>query len=243
MKRLFKFALFIAIALLGYLLGWSNTFAVREVTIVSEDREITSEISAKLNQAPSAIQIGQPIARVEKGAIAERLRELPWVDRVSVDRKIFSGEVRISVVARDAIARIEASQSQQPGSFIFLSSELKLFALPVESIAKAERAGGVDWKNLPTVALGNDSLGLRSDIANLLNTLDLSGAVVRKVTARDELSIATALSYQGRDLDVSWGNVKDLALKIKVLDRILELNKKREVRRIDLSSPTSPVVS
>jgi hypothetical protein len=63
------------------------------------------------------------------------------------------------------------------------------------------------------------------------------------VTAPNRDSIKTSIRYKERDLDVSWGSVKELELKFEVMARLLELKANRNVKRVDLSAPLAPIVS
>jgi hypothetical protein len=42
-------------------------------------------------------------------------------------------------------------------------------------------------------------------------------------------------------LEVYWGNVKELDLKLEVLNRLLELKENRSAKSFDLSNPLSPI--
>jgi hypothetical protein len=46
----------------------------------------------------------------------------------------------------------------------------------------------------------------------------------------------------GRKLDISWGSVKELDLKLEVLNRLLELKANKRVTFLDLSNPIAPIV-
>lgn len=247
MKRLALFLLAIPLISGAYILGWTDTFAVTKIVIEESDKEISSEILAKIEADPKVIELGQPIARVDKRKISERLRELPWIDEVSVNRIIFSGEVVIRATARDAIARIESARIESldirpDTNLTFLGSNLELFSLPVVSAEKMNRLGGDDWSVLPLVRLGNDSAELKGDVATLLTSLKENGVAIKSLRANNQESMRSIVTYKGRELDISWGNVKDLELKYEVLERLLELRRNKSITEVDLSAPLSPVV-
>jgi len=231
----------------GYLLGWSNLFTVREISIAQNDPQIARELRAQLDAPPSPIRIGAPIARVDKREITLRLRELIWVDQVSIRRNLITGVVSISVEPRKAIGRLAESVSQlepiRPGEIRFLGADLESFAIPQAAVDRAARAGRVDWRDLPTISLGADTKELRGDIATLLTTITQMGARARSITALSDAQISSAIEFKGRKLDISWGSVKELDLKSEVLLRLLDMKQNRAALRFDLSAPLSPVVS
>ena len=96
---------------------------------------------------------------------------------------------------------------------------------------------------MPEISIQNDSRELRSDIAQLIKTLQGKSLKVERVNAKDQISISTKLVNQGRRLDISWGSVKDLELKIEIMNRLLELKANKSVKNLNLSNPTSPIVS
>jgi hypothetical protein len=244
-----KLAIVLAIGLTSvstYALGWSDFFTVKRLVVNETDSEIAREIEALLSREPSAIEIGEPIARVDKREITARLRELIWVNQVSIDRKVFAGEVIITTTSREAIARISPNNSAPmelaTNHIDFLGSDLNLFSIPAAQVDRAARSGESDWRKLPKLSLGNSDLSLREDVASLLEFLNGIGVETKEVIARDSESLVSSVQMEGRDLDISWGNVKDLPLKEQVLMRILELKENKRVEKIDLSSPLSPVV-
>jgi hypothetical protein len=45
-----------------------------------------------------------------------------------------------------------------------------------------------------------------------------------------------------RKLDIYWGSVKELPLKIEVMERLLDLKENKRVKSINLSNPVAPIV-
>lgn len=243
MKRLS--ILLSALLIIGsaYSLGWSNLLPVKKISIDEKNESIVKEIIAKLSEKPEPILIGQPIARVDRREVALRLRQLIWVDEVDVKRNLFSGEVKVSVSPRSALAQLDSKWSANPADAAFLSSDLEIFYVPRSEVAKAAKSGDVDWLSLPALKLGADEIALKQDIKTLVAAIEESGGEVRTITAlnRDELS--TFARINERDLDISWGSVNELALKFQVMNRLLELKANKNTKRIDLTLPTSPIVS
>lgn len=243
MKRLFLLGAVAALSGLAYLLGWSSLFPVKSIDIAESDKAIVQELRARLNQSPTPIVIGEPIARVDKREITSRLRTLIWVEDVEVSRNFLSGEVSISVEPRSAIAQLDSRWSANLNDLGFLGSDLEFFFVPRSEVAKAAKSGDADWLALPKLALGSSEPSLIEDVANLMDSITETGARVITVAAPDRESINATILYKERKLDISWGSVNELELKFKVLERLLELKANRNVKVIDLSSPLSPIVS
>lgn len=249
MRRLLYFAVALVVGGSAYLLGWSDLFPVKQILINESDKSIARELQLKLNENPSAILIGQPIARVDKRVITSRLQSLIWVDEVEINRDFFSGEVSISVSPRAAIARL-TGRSESPGSdFAFLGSELELFSVSKEAVEKAARTGDKNWLKLPTLTLASNSLGeegdreVLEDVRALMDAIEGFGGEVLEIRALERDSLSTVVSLAERELDISWGSVNELELKFEILERLLELKANENVKRVDLSNPISPIVS
>ncbi len=229
------------LALATYVLGWSQVFTVEKIIIDSKDKKIVKEVLAKINQSPAVVEIGQPLARVDRREIATRVREMLWVENIKLDRRLLSGELHIAVIARDPIGRLISKDSTNVESIGFMDRDLENFYLPAEAVARALASG--EWSDMPEISIQNDSKGLRSDVAQLIETLQGNALQVERVQAKDQLSISTKLVKEGRRLDISWGSVKDIELKIEIMNRLLELKENKSVKNINLSNPISPIVS
>lgn len=241
MKRILIVGALVLISATAYLLGWSGALTVSKVIIAEPDKAIAAEISARLSASPDVIPPGTRIARVDKDAIARRLTELIWISQVEVERNFINREVTVSVAPRSAIARVRSS-AETLGSIEFLGDDLATFTIPANAVDKAARSGGVDWRQLPELTLGDESLELRSDVVRLLTFLTDAGAKTMRLVATNREEMRSKVEYSGRELDISWGNVKELELKRSVLDRLLELKANKSVSRIDLTEPLAPTV-
>jgi hypothetical protein len=231
----------VILALATYILGWSQIFTVEKIIIDSKDKKIVKDVMDKINKQPAVVEIGQPLARVDRREIATRLREMLWVENIKLERRLLSGELHISIIARDPIGRLIPRDSTNVESIGFIDQDLENFYLPTEAVARALAAG--EWSEMPEISIQNDSRELRSDIAQLIETLQGKSLKVERVNAKDQISISTKLVNQGRRLDISWGSVKDLELKIEIMNRLLELKANKSVKNLNLSNPTSPIVS
>lgn len=245
MLRFFKApALVISILILAlatYILGWSQIFTVEKIIVDSKDKKIVKDVMSKITQAPAVVEIGQPLARVDRREIATRLREMLWVENIKLDRRLLTGELHIGVIARNPIGRLIPKDSTNVESIGFIDRDLENFYLPAEAVARALASG--EWSQMPEISIQKDSKELRSDIARLIQTLKDNSLKVERVIAKDQLAISTRLVKEGRRLDISWGSVKDLELKIEIMNRLLELKANKSVKNINLSNPISPIVS
>lgn len=241
MRRTLIIAVVITLGGASYLLGWSEMLPVKKVTISESEKSIVAELTAKLEESPKAIEIGKPIARVDKRVITRRLQSLIWVDAVEVRRNFFSGEVTISVSPRSALARI--SGKNFTSDLAFLGSNLEIFYVSRSAVEKAAKTGDVDWLALPTLDLGSTDLGLRKDVKTIIAEVSDAGGKISEIRAPGRDSLSTRIRIRERELDISWGSVNELPLKFQVLDRLLNLKANRNVKRIDLSSPLTPIVA
>mgnify|MGYP007127780877 FL=1 len=45
-----------------------------------------------------------------------------------------------------------------------------------------------------------------------------------------------------KKLDIYWGSVKELELKIEVMERLLELKENKRITSVNLANPIAPIV-
>lgn len=251
--RLPRLALVLSIAILiglAYLLGWSKVFVVEKIEIQTQSKDVSQEVKAKLAENPEVVRIGDPLARVDRRAIASRLRELFWVENIKLDRRLLSGEVRISVIPREPIGRITTSTSASVDSVGFLGADLEIFYLPRSAVDKAISSGETNWGAIPEISFLGEFQGgasetndvIRRDIKNLLQSLSKSEFDVKEVVAQSPTELSTKVSKSGKTLDIFWGSVNELSLKIDVLDRLMALKENKRARYFNLSNPVSPIV-
>lgn len=251
--RLPRLALLLSTAVLvglAYLLGWSKVFVVEKIVIQTQNKEVSQEVKAKLAEDPAVVTIGEPLARVDRRAIASRLRELLWVENIELDRRIFAGEVLISIIPREPIGRITTSTSANVDSVGFLGADLEVFYLPRSAVEKAISTGETNWGTIPEVSFRGEFQGgaretsssIRQDIKSLLETLSKSEFRVNQLVAQSPTELSTKVSKSGKNLDIYWGSVNELSLKIEVLDRLMALKENKRARYFNLSNPVSPIV-
>lgn len=231
----------IVIAASAYILGWTKIFVVEKITIESADKKIVSDVLAKVEQSPAVVSIGQPLARVDRREIATRLREMLWIENIKLDRNLFTGELQIKIVPRNPIGKLVAKDSTNVETVGFLDQDLEYFYLPRQAVIRAINAG--EWSELPEISFQDDGSEVRQDVADLLRVLQENSLKVERVTAKDQLSISTKAVFNDRRLDITWGSVKELELKLEILQRLIELKANKYVKNVNLSNPVSPIVS
>ncbi|MFM1796914.1 MAG: hypothetical protein RL733_695 [Actinomycetota bacterium] len=231
----------IVIAASAYILGWTKIFVVEKITIESADKKIVSDVLAKVTQTPAVVSIGQPLARVDRREIATRLREMLWIENIKLDRNLFTGELQIKIVPRNPIGKLVAKDSTNVETVGFLDQDLEYFYLPRQAVIRAINAG--EWSELPEISFQDDGSEVRQDVADLLRVLQENSLKVERVTAKDQLSISTKAVFNDRRLDITWGSVKELELKLEILQRLIELKANKYVKNVNLSNPVSPIVS
>jgi hypothetical protein len=158
---------------------------------------------------------------------------------------MLSGELRLKILPRNPIGRLVAQDSSNIDSVGFMDRDLEFFYLPREAVARAVASGETGWATMPELSLMADGDEVRGDVRFIIESLqkEKSGIEeIHRVTAKDQESISTTVTREGRKLDISWGSVKELELKVEVMNRLLELKANKRVNFIDLSNPIAPIV-
>jgi len=209
----------IAIVFVGliYLFAWSSVFTAKSVLIAGAPTPAAEQLVQKSSQ----VFIGQRIARIEPRSVAQRLRQLTWIEGVDVSRNWISGRVTIKVEPRIPSAYFEGKTIDSTGT---------IFELP-----------GFSGEDLPNVSASSPELGVQA-IA-LFRTLPKSfRSRILSLTAHNESNFTLRLENQDRELQVKWGANEKSGLKIQVFNALLKLPENQNIRRIDLSAPHAPIV-
>ena len=249
--RLILLISIIITAALAYLLGFSQVFVVKEIKIDIKDKKIAREVEAKLAQVPSVVKLGDQIARVDRREIANRLRQFAWVENIELDRNLINGKLLIKILSRTPIARLTSTSSPQGTSIGFMGDDLDYFYLPRQAIDQAISSGDKSWQQIPELTLpagsadeANKELkaGARELLELFSQDLAARGFEIKRVSARDSASFITSANYFGRRIEISWGSINDLGVKVEVLERLLAQDENKKVRRINLIDPLKPTV-
>lgn len=202
---------------LAYLFAWSPIFTVKAINTVG----LPAGINKVMVIQKSKIEIGEKLARIEPRSVENNLSEITWIKSVSVARNWIDGEVTITVAARKPVGLYR-------GRAIDSSGALFDFA-------------GKRPKGLPTVSAATPEIGLSA--ISLFTNLpgDLRGSLI-SMGATSSSTISSWHRLDGRNIKISWGSTKDLALKVSVYRALIALPENQTIRRVDLSAPHAPIV-
>jgi cell division septal protein FtsQ len=183
------------------------------------------------------VSIGEPLARVDKRKIVTRLKTFLWVKDVSVSRNIISRVVSIKVVPRTPLARIE--DPTNPSQKRYLADDLSLFSV---TDSATNSLNGTTGAQLPILTLATPDRAALADVKILVEKLREKSLAPVTIRAIDRAQLASTLVINGRKVDVSWGSVKDLPLKIEIANKLMSLPENLKIKSIDVTEPTSPIV-
>ncbi|MBB2941607.1 cell division protein FtsQ [Actinoplanes lutulentus] len=197
---------------LVWLVYGTSVLGVREVDVVGAEL-----LSAEQIRAAAAIEPDRPLARVDLGAASARVRGLPAVDRVLINRS-WPSTVVIEVVERVAVAAVPAKQG-----FILIDDE----GVPFRAVA--EQPAGLPLARLsapgPLDTNTGSALTVLGALSDELRKQLVAVAVPSPVQIRLELR-------KGRV--VIWGDDTKSDEKSKVATELLG----QKGEEIDVSAPT-----
>ncbi|GAA3840467.1 hypothetical protein GCM10022243_03570 [Saccharothrix violaceirubra] len=209
-------ALLTALTVIGVVVvvWFTPTFGVREVAV-----DGLREMNADEVRAAAAVADGSPLVRLDVEGIASRVRALPRVGGVTVEREL-PGTVRLTVDERDPVGVIKATDG------VHLVDETgKDYA----TVAQAPIG-------LPELKLGGDDRALVAAVGVLIRLPDSVRTLVQTVSATTPADVTLHLT-EGRE--ARWGTVDDTPRKADVL--LVLLTRKGSV--FDVTSPELPTVS
>lgn len=208
---------------LAYVLGWSQIFTIKEITVVGSPNILTEGDIRKMSQ----IKVGQQLARVNIQSTEGNIETITWVRDAEISRNWIDGSVVLSVTLREPIAYFNSDQV----SGQTIDSEGALFILP--GFSSTELA--VISSSSPEGALAANSL-----FTNL--PADFRGSISSMVAATPSSFILNT-RFKGRDIKIRWGDSSQMNLKISVVNRLLAMPENKKVKVIDLLAPHAPIVS
>lgn len=207
---------------LAYVLGWSQIFTVKEITVIGSPNTISEVDIRKMGQ----IKIGDQLARVNIQSVESSIQTLNWVRDAEVSRHWINGSVTLSVTLREPIAYFNSDQV----SGQTIDSEGALFILP--GFSSTELA--VISSTSPDGALEANKLftDLPTDFRRTISSM----------VASTSSSFILNTRFKGRDVEIRWGDSSQMNLKISVINRLLALPENKKVTVIDLLAPHAPIV-
>ena len=234
MKRILVTLLFAALA---YVLGWTNVFAVKSFEVVDENPDRKTVIEKTLDLAS---QVGKPIARIDRRELNGKLRNLTWASQVDLSRNFVTGKVTLAIEPEVVMARLNSSWTAAPGQIPFLAEDLSVIYVNQDEanfleVSELLKKGS----GLPEINMGSEDDQLKGSLRDLV--AKLNEWTILGINAPDGGNISSTHILDSRRLEVYWGNVKELDLKLEVLNRLLELKENRRAKSFDLSNPLSPI--
>lgn len=200
----------------GWLVFFSSTLAVQGVQV-----EGTAVLAEREVRRAAAVPTGEPLARVDLGAVAERVRNLPPVLEVDVSRA-WPDRVRIDVVEREAVAVVDQA-----------------------GVLRGVDDRGVMFRRYPTRPPGMPLLRIASGtgadaLAEAARVVELLPAEISARVEYVAVSTVDTISLRLRSgQTVQWGSAESSAQKAEVLAVLLE----QKASRYDVSVPGQPVVT
>lgn len=222
-----------AFAAMAYLLGWSSVLTVKSVEIIGTTAQ--PAILAQFENDEVLPQVGQKLARVDPRAIERSLSKLDWLSTADVSRNWISKQISIVVTERVAVAKA-------------LTTENSMVNLDISGVifkpTSSRQLQGQDM--LPIVSTAGDSKADLSGVVKLLQQLpeDLQYLIqdLRQISVTKSGDILMQTRINQLPVEINWGGVQQLEQKSSILIALLKLPENNEVRQVDLSQPSAPVV-
>lgn len=211
----------VVIACAAYVLGWSSFFAVKQITVLGAP----TTVAAKIIEQTSQIVEGEKLARVEPRIVRSLLKNISWLDHSTVNRNWFHGSIVIRVWPRTPIATYQGQFIDRVGT---------IFNLP-----------NIDARTFPFInASDSSSAQFAISLLTQLPTSLQSQLVGLKVSGLNSATLTLKDVSRGSSkvLQVVWGDLANMALKVKVYQALLALPENSKISYMDLSAPHAPIV-
>jgi cell division protein FtsQ len=223
-KRIYFAASAISIALLAYFLGWSGLLTVDQIKVTGlAKNQKVSNLSVKEVAKLSGIKIGQPMARVNSSAVKRKLRVLPQVLDVNVNRQLPS-----TVLIELKMRKVEIAVTAPGGGYLVGDSSGVTFA----RVNKVPRGIPIIKTSTSKSLLSQTLLVFHSLPTKIHNR-------VISIDAKTRDSITFNLT---NGVQIIWGGIQEQDLKIEVLNELLADPRNKSVKNFDISSPLAPTV-
>lgn len=207
---------------LAYLLGWSSVFSVKSVEVSGAP---TAAVQVEIEKK-SQIEVGQKLARVNPQSVARKIEKLPWIKEVTISRNWLSGIVAIEIKPREPLALFNSDQV--PGQTI--DADGQLFSLP-----------GFTNSNLPLISAKSPESALEAnELFTQLPENFRSQITSMMATSTNTFTLNSIMD--GREIRIRWGDSQDMALKISVINELLQLPENKGIKVIDVVAPHAPIV-
>ena len=206
----------LVVAALVWAVGFSPLLAVRKVEVVGVPGSEVEAIT-RLAQVP----LGEPLARVDRGAVAARVAELATLADVSIERS-WPSTLVIHAEPRVPFLVVQNPQGQlqvvDEGGVAYAQVSAPPRGVPVVHAASSE-------------ALSREALTAAVSVVRVLPP-----ALQRRV-ARVTVSSANLVTLRIGRTDVVWGGMDAPERKLAIMTALL----KGSPRSMDVSAPDTPV--
>lgn len=217
----------VLLALLAYLLGWSSLLAANTVNISGTTR--VADVTSLLDSMPSTTyRKGAPLARIDTRYINRKLKSLDWIKNSRTSRDWLHQTLSISIIERTPIAQFIDEKGQ-----LRLIDKTGVDFLSPSAIAR-----------YPTITFAEPTPELKNAISLFLQSIPEGF-----ISSLNSLAIRAPLYIQSQQkglgagmLIIRWGDTSDLAVKVKVIQRLLSLDENKKAKLIDVISPLTPIV-
>jgi cell division protein FtsQ len=219
-------------AVAGYkLLAMSSAFAVTQVEVAGAKPALAREIHSAVESAAG----GRNLLQVDRGAIARRLQQMPYVRSVSIDRA-FPHTLAVRVVVERPAVLVLAGRNgylvSDDGRVLEQTTvQLKRLAqvtLPASTSLSIGRDSGDDSVRAALTVLASTPPGFERRVGHITRLIPGDGTITAVIGDRIQLRL---------------GDTSQLALKLEVVRRVMRRIRgaqRSELAYIDVSAPTRP---
>jgi cell division protein FtsQ len=209
----------------GWLLSRSALFDIDRINVVG-----TSRLSSEDVLAVAGVRVGEPMLAVNSGDVAGRVEALPWIKSASVGRTL-GGTLTVIVTERSAVGVL----IDEAGASVLVDGNGRVLGAPGLNDGIVTPIEGLVAGEVGSVV---DGAGGALEVASLL-TPGVRSRVTSVVVLPDG-NLQLRLKPQGI---VELGPPTDLASKLASLTIVMGQVDQRDLARINLVNPETPVVS
>lgn len=204
------------LVLLGWVVGFSPLLAVRHVEVVGVPDTEVAAITAM-----AKVKLGEPLARVDSGAVAARVAERATVADVSIERS-WPSTLVIHASPRQPFLVVKNPQGQ-------------LQVVDETGIAYAQVSAPP--RGVPTVNAATTAALSRDALAAAVSVLKVLPAATQKRVTNITVSSANLVTLRIGRTSVVWGGIDEPERKVAIMTALL----RSRPALIDVSAPSTPV--
>lgn len=206
----------VLVAAIAWLAFWSPLLAVRQVQVTGVSGAEKAAVDALVN-----VDNGTPLARVDLGAVEERVRTRRTIAEVAVQRE-WPSTLRVRTVPRQPALVLKNPQGQL--------EVVDSTGVSYETVTKAP-AG------VPVVTAASSKGTTKEALEAALSVIHTLPVDLAKQVTAIQVSTANLVSFTLDGVKVVWGGAEQADRKLEILRALLATDP--EV--IDVSAPDTPV--